>query len=110
MSKPSPFVWYELMTSDAPAAEAFYRSVCGWTTADAGMPGQPYTLLSAGPAMVGGLMAIPDDARAIGRAAGLDRLRRGRRCRRLRGARAGRGRRDPPAARGHSRPSAASPW
>lgn len=66
MSKPSPFVWYELMTSDAPAAEAFYRSVCGWTTADAGMPGQPYTLLSAGPTMVGGLMAIPDDARAMG--------------------------------------------
>lgn len=66
MSHPAPFVWYELMTTDAPAAEAFYRSVCGWTTADAGMPGQPYALLSAGPTMVGGLMALPDDAKAMG--------------------------------------------
>ena len=63
---PSSFVWYELMTTDPVAAESFYRSVCGWTTADAGMPGQAYTLLSAGPTMVGGLMAIPDDARASG--------------------------------------------
>jgi predicted enzyme related to lactoylglutathione lyase len=86
MSHPAPFVWYELMTSDAPAAEAFYRSVCGWTTADAGMPGQPYTLLSAGPTMVGGLMALPDDARAMGAQAGLGGLHRGARCRRLRRA------------------------
>ena len=58
---PCPFAWYELMTTDAAAAEAFYRSVCGWTMADAGMPGMPYTLLSAGPTMVGGLMALPDE-------------------------------------------------
>lgn len=57
-----PFVWYELMTSDAPAAEAFYRSVIGWKTADAGMPGMNYTILSAGETGVAGLMALPQEA------------------------------------------------
>jgi len=47
-SNASPFVWYELMTSDAPAASAFYQQVIGWGAADAGMPGMAYTLLSAG--------------------------------------------------------------
>lgn len=67
---PSPFVWYELMTSDATAAAAFYRSVIGWQTADAGMPDLAYTLLSAatpaGPVQVGGLMALPAEAAAAG--------------------------------------------
>lgn len=31
-------VWYELMTSDPDAAEAFYGRVIGWTTAPSGMP------------------------------------------------------------------------
>jgi hypothetical protein len=60
------FVWYELLTSDAKAAETFYRGVIGWETKDAGMPGFSYTILSAGPTMVAGLMTIPDDARAMG--------------------------------------------
>jgi hypothetical protein len=59
------FVWYELMTSDPKAAESYYRSVMGWDMKDAGMA-DAYTLLSAGPAMIGGLMAIPDAARAKG--------------------------------------------
>jgi predicted enzyme related to lactoylglutathione lyase len=58
----SHFVWYELMTSDAAAAEAFYRQVIGWSTADAGMPGVAYTLLSAGATVVAGLMALPQAA------------------------------------------------
>ena len=62
----SRFVWYELMTSDAPAAEAFYRSVIGWQTADAGMPGMRYTILSAGTAGIAGLMALPAEAAAGG--------------------------------------------
>ena len=61
-----PFVWYELMTTDPKAAEAFYRGVIGWTTADAGMPGMDYTLLSVGDAAIGGLMALPADACAMG--------------------------------------------
>lgn len=62
----SPFVWYELMTSDASAAEAFYRSVVGWKTADAGMPGMKYTLLSVGDMAVAGLMDLPAEASAAG--------------------------------------------
>src|SRR5579859_6781995 len=60
------FVWYELMTSDAKAAEAFYRGVIGWDIKDAGMPDRSYAILSAGPIMVGGLMPIPEEARAMG--------------------------------------------
>lgn len=60
------FVWYELMTTDAAAAQAFYTQVVGWTAADAGMPGMTYTLLSAGPHMVAGLMDLPVEARASG--------------------------------------------
>ena len=57
-----PFVWYELMTSDDEAAAAFYRQVMGWQTADAGMPGMRYTLLSAGGAAIAGLMTLPQEA------------------------------------------------
>ena len=61
-----PFVWYELMTPDAEAAEAFYRSVVGWQTADAAMPGMKYTLLSAGNVPVAGLWALDQAARDAG--------------------------------------------
>jgi predicted enzyme related to lactoylglutathione lyase len=56
------FVWYELATPDAPAAQAFYQHVIGWDAKDAGMPGLAYTLLSAGPQVVGGIcsMSGPD--------------------------------------------------
>lgn len=60
------FVWYELMTSDPAAAEIFYKTVIGWETNDAGMPGMAYTILSAGGVGVGGIMELPDDAREAG--------------------------------------------
>jgi len=62
----SSFVWYELMTTDQPAAEAFYRAVVGWEMTDAGQPGMRYTILSAAQRGVGGLMALPAEARAAG--------------------------------------------
>lgn len=65
-TSPSPFIWYELMTTDTAAAEAFYRSVVGWQTKDAGMPGIAYTLLSAGDVQMGGVMALPPEALASG--------------------------------------------
>ena len=34
------FVWYDLMTTDTKAAEAFYGEVIGWKVTDAGMPGR----------------------------------------------------------------------
>lgn len=56
------FVWYELMTTDAGAAEAFYRHVLGWGARDAGMVGMSYTLFSAEGADVAGSMALPQEA------------------------------------------------
>ena len=59
---PNNFVWYELMTSDAKAAEKFYSKVVGWETHDSGQPGMTYTLLQAGDVPVAGLMALPKEA------------------------------------------------
>lgn len=60
------FVWYDVMTSDTKAAASFYSQVIGWDAKDSGMADRSYTLFSAGPTMVGGLMPIPDEARAMG--------------------------------------------
>jgi uncharacterized protein len=60
------FVWYQLMTSDTLAAESFYTRVVGWSANDGGMPGGGYTIFSAGSNMIGGLMAITDEACAMG--------------------------------------------
>ena len=65
---PTPcFVWYELMTSDAPAAVKFYEAVVGWKAKDAGMPGDaPYTLLCAGDSQAAGIMGTPPHLAAMG--------------------------------------------
>lgn len=60
------FVWYELMTTDISAAAAFYSAVTGWHMSDAGHPTMSYTLVHAGKAAVGGMMALPDETRAHG--------------------------------------------
>jgi predicted enzyme related to lactoylglutathione lyase len=52
------FVWYELMTSDAAASEAFYREVIGWRARPAEGAPMPYTIFSAGDDMVAGMMAL----------------------------------------------------
>ncbi len=62
----NPFVWYDAMTTDMKAAEKFYHSVVGWDIKDSGMPNTTYSILSMGTTMVGGLMPIPEDARAMG--------------------------------------------
>jgi uncharacterized protein len=64
------FGWYELMTSDTKAAEAFYKAVVGWTAQDSGLPGMSYTILSAGSASVGGIAALTPEARKAGAQAG----------------------------------------
>ena len=63
---PNTFVWYELMTTDMDAAEAFYGAVVGWTPRSASQPGMPYTVMNAGDKMVAGVMSLPPDARAAG--------------------------------------------
>jgi uncharacterized protein len=60
------FVWYDLMTTDMEAAEAFYSDVVGWEAKDAGMTTSRYTIFSVGGRPVAGLMTIPDEVRAKG--------------------------------------------
>jgi hypothetical protein len=60
------FVWYDVMTTDVEAAKTFYRKVMGWQAKDSGLADRSYTILSMGDVSVGGLMALPDDARARG--------------------------------------------
>lgn len=61
------FIWYDVMTSDPKAGAAFYRHVVGWSAQEFPMAnGTSYTVFSQGSVMVGGLMAIPDDAHAMG--------------------------------------------
>lgn len=57
------FFWYELMTDDRAAAEAFYAKVIGWTLSPFGPPEEPYVIVEAGGRGVGGIMAMPKDAR-----------------------------------------------
>ncbi|MDO6413936.1 VOC family protein [Sphingomonas sp. BIUV-7] len=61
------WVWYELLTSDADAAQAFYEKVAGWTIARAELNGEPspmdYRILTAPDGRpAGGLMKIPEGA------------------------------------------------
>jgi uncharacterized protein len=60
------FLWYELMTTDVEAAQAFYADVFGWGTRDASMPGSAYSLFTVGEAAVGGMLDLPEEARKTG--------------------------------------------
>ncbi len=55
------FVWYELITTDMKAAEAFYSEVVGWTVAPFPGAAQPYDLWHrAGNVPIGGVMKVPE--------------------------------------------------
>lgn len=60
------FVWYDILTTDPKAGEAFYKSVMDWNVRDAGMPDRTYSVLSVGDVQVGGLMPVPPDALKMG--------------------------------------------
>ncbi|MGH6763127.1 MAG: VOC family protein [Phyllobacterium sp.] len=62
---PSKFIWYELMTTDLAGAEAFYKAVIGWKSEQWDGP-MPYVIVKVKETGVGGLMTIPDDAKAMG--------------------------------------------
>ena len=47
--------WYELVSKNPAAVQAFYEHVLGWSWADAGLSGMSYLLASAGQAMIAGL-------------------------------------------------------
>ncbi len=61
------FVWEELMTTDVAAAATFYGKVAGLTTEKA--PFDPnYTMWKASAGNMGGLVAMPAEAKAMGAA------------------------------------------
>lgn len=62
------FFWYELMTSDPTAALAFYGDVIGWTAQPFGgdSTDDPYQVVSGSAGPVGGVMAIPAEAKDCG--------------------------------------------
>ncbi len=61
------FVWYELLTSDAAAAKAFYDPVVGWDIeAEASMPGMDYRMIRAGSGHAGGVMQLTAEMREHG--------------------------------------------
>jgi uncharacterized protein len=59
------FVWCELMTTDAKAAQEFYGKVAGWGTAPFGEDGS-YSLWMNGEAPVGGCMNLSPELRTAG--------------------------------------------
>lgn len=60
------FIWYELLTTDAAAAQAFYADVIGWTATDSGQPGIDYRILASAEGNLGGLMQITNDMASAG--------------------------------------------
>lgn len=61
---PSPFIWYELLTTEVDDATRFYGAVVGWTAHDSGQPDMDYRIWKANGAPMGGLMAMPDTKEA----------------------------------------------
>ena len=60
------FIWYELMTTDMKAAQAFYSEVIGWEVEPFEGAPMPYTLWKVAEQSVGGCMVLPEEARAAG--------------------------------------------
>ncbi|RWH73702.1 VOC family protein [Mesorhizobium sp.] len=65
---PQPFFWYELMTTDLDAAEAFYAAVVGWKAEPFDKaPGMPrYIVVNSAVRGVGGLMTMPEEPAKMG--------------------------------------------
>ena len=51
-------VWYELLTSDADAAQAFYSPLLGWEFSDSGVPDMDYRLVRKNGVEIGGVMTL----------------------------------------------------
>jgi len=58
------FVWHELMTTDTKSAAGFFRKVIGWRSQAGGPDG--YQMFMAGGRSAGGMMMLPEEARAAG--------------------------------------------
>lgn len=60
------FIWYELLTDDPAGAQPFYQEVVGWGTSEWDGGGKPYTMWMNGETPVGGVMQLPEEAKAMG--------------------------------------------
>lgn len=60
------YAWYDLMTTDPTAAQAFYTQLIGWGTQEWEGGSMPYTMWTNDDTPMGGLMELPEDARAGG--------------------------------------------
>ena len=65
MSTKGRFCWHELSTTDVEGAKSFYGEVVGWTTQKY-EKGEGYELWVAPKGPVGGLMLLPEQAKAHG--------------------------------------------
>ncbi|RXR29168.1 VOC family protein [Sphingobium fluviale] len=57
-NKHGDFIWYELMTREADAAQSFYGSLLEWTFAGSDTPGMDYRIINAPAHSVGGVMQL----------------------------------------------------
>ncbi len=64
-AKKGQFVWYEDLSSDPKAATAFYTDVVGWKTQPFEQ-GSDYVMWVGSQGPLGGVMALPDEARRMG--------------------------------------------
>jgi predicted enzyme related to lactoylglutathione lyase len=60
------FVWYDLMTDDPKAAQDFYGPLIGWGTQAWEGGDQPYTMWTNKETPLGGVMELPEEAKAAG--------------------------------------------
>lgn len=58
---PGDFIWYELITPDADAAQTFYGQLLGWTIRGSDTPGMDYRLAATAESDVAGIMLSPPD-------------------------------------------------
>lgn len=71
-NKHGEFIWYELCTDNADAAQRFYSAILGWRFTDSGQPGVDYRILHARDEgtgewrPVGGLMPLSEEMKQGG--------------------------------------------
>lgn len=65
-NKHGDFIWYELMTPDAEAAQAFYGAVIGWDVQSSGQDGVDYRTISMAGTGIGGVLPLSPEMIAGG--------------------------------------------
>src|SRR5207302_3397236 len=68
-SGPNPqgdFIWYELMTTDAEGAKAFYDAVVGWDIGEGAAEFQGYRMINSGGGFAGGVLPLTGEMQQHG--------------------------------------------